>query len=122
MTTAFPTTVSGTIARHLHRRRRFALGQITLSALLGLPRRNLQIQIPSILANKAHVTSEHRQLSDDLRGRGIGKEHDRLGRAGQLVRYYFDGGAFFHGIAEGDDFTLFVGDIHGTYFVLDEIG
>ena len=119
MTTAFPTTVSGTIARHLHRRR-FALGQITLSALLSLPRRNLQIQIPSILANKAHVTSEHRQLSDDLPGGGIGKAHERLWRAGQLVRCYFQSGTFFHGIAEGDDFALFVGD-HGTYFVLDEM-
>ena len=79
---------------------------MALSALLRLLRRDFQVQILRILADEAHVTSEHGQLSDDLRGCGIGKEHDRFGRTRQLIGDYFDGRSFFHGVAEGDDFSF----------------
>lgn len=79
---------------------------MALSALLRLLRRDFQVQILLVLADEAHVTSEHGQLSDDLRGCWIGEEHDRFGRAGQLIGDYFDGRSFFHGVAEGDDFSF----------------
>lgn len=83
-----------------------ALGQVALSTLLSLLKTDLQIQIPFILANKFHVMSQHGQLSDNLSGGRIGEEHNRFGRTDQLVRDYFDGGSFFQGVTERDDFSL----------------
>ena len=97
-------------------------GQDGLGALLGLLRRNLEIERRLVMAHELHVAREHGELSDELEGGGGGEEHDRFGHGLELAGHDLDGRPLLHGIAEGDDLPAAAGLAPGGRDVLVGVG
>lgn len=78
--------------------------QIPLGTFLRLLLTDLQIKIWCVIADKAHMMCQHRQLSDNLCRCRIAQKHDALGNSVKLIRNDFDGRSFLHGVSERNDF------------------